>query len=80
MARRTVTLAHGIAQRLAHARELRGITVRELAEQSMMESSTVVRLARGAVVNPGVGTLYDLAKALGVAPEWLAYGAGEGPL
>ncbi len=79
MARRTVTLACEIAKRLNRARELRGLTVRGLAEKAMMESSTVVRLGRGGIMNPGVGTLYDLARALDVEPAWLICGKGEEP-
>ncbi len=74
MARRTYQLAREIAQRLKDAREERGMTVRELARVAMVDQQTVMNISMGRTINPGVGTLADLAKALQVPRAWLAYG------
>lgn len=65
----------GFAQRLAEARSLRGVTVRELGRASGVVEGTIRSIGRGAL--PQVDTLEALAKALSVSPAWLAF--GEGP-
>lgn len=65
----------GFAQRLAEARSLRGVTVRELGRASGVVEGTIRSLERGTL--PQVDTLEAVAKALGVSPAWLAF--GEGP-
>jgi len=46
----------------------------------MVDVQTVVNLSEGRTLNPGVATIADVARALGVSPEWLAFGVGEGPV
>lgn len=74
MARRTYQLSREIAERLNAAREQRGMTIKELARAAMVNPDTVVSISQAQTINPGVGTLADLAKALGVPRGWLAYG------
>lgn len=77
--RRAKDLGLGVAKRLRHARELRGLTSRELAKAAHVQVSTVQRLVAGAGGNAGIATIAALAKALKVSPAWLAYGEGGGP-
>lgn len=79
MARRTKALGPDIAKRFRHARDLSGLTVRELAERAHTSTTTLTKLADARGSNTGVGLLADIAKALGVRPAWLAYGDGPGP-
>ncbi len=79
MARRTYQLAREIAQRLRLARELRGVTVRDLAKRAMVDQQTVITISQGRTINPGIGTIADLARALEIDPAWLGFGVGGGP-
>lgn len=79
MARRTNALALAIGERLTAARHARGLSLRELARRAMVDVQTVVNLSEGRTLNPGIGTIADLARALEVRPEWLGFGVGEGP-
>ncbi len=53
--------------------------MRELADRAQVTVRTVLRISQGKSLNPGVGTIADLARALDVRPAWLAYGDGAGP-
>ncbi len=79
MARRTLVLARQIGERLRVAREAAGLTTRQLAHLAHVARTTVDAVSAARQPNPGVGTLCDLAKALGVRPEWLILGVGDGP-
>lgn len=79
VARRVNILGPAIAERLRLARELRGLTVRQLAEQAQVDKQTVQRLSDGLGRNPGAGMMADLAKALDVSPAWLTFGEGSPP-
>ena len=57
----------------------RDLTVAALVSSSGVARGTVERLHEGRTEEPGVGTVRRLADALGVAPEWLAWGRGQGP-
>lgn len=74
MARRTRELGPGIGKRLKAAREAAGLTVRELAELAHTSPTTIQMISDGRGGNSGVGVLADIARALDVTPEWLAYG------
>lgn len=79
--RRAKELGPGIGRRLRKAREAAGLTVRELALRAHTTATTIQDLSDGKGGNSGVGLLSDIAKALGVAPEWLIFGhecGGEG--
>jgi transcriptional regulator with XRE-family HTH domain len=54
------------------------MTMRELAEKAHIARKTVQDLSNGEGGNVGVGTIVDLARALGVSPAWLAFGEGDG--
>jgi transcriptional regulator with XRE-family HTH domain len=75
MVKRIYGLAEEIGERLRSARVAAGMTIRDLARASHMDKNSVSDLELGRVRNPGVGTIADLAKALGLDPRWLAYGA-----
>jgi transcriptional regulator with XRE-family HTH domain len=79
MARRTNKLALAIGARIEIARQASGLTIRELGKTAMVHRNTVLKLSRGDTLNPGVATLFDLAAALGVTPDWLILGKGPGP-
>ncbi len=54
--------------------------MRELAERAHIARKTIQDLTNGDGGNVGVGTLTDIARALGISPAWLAFGEGRGPL
>lgn len=68
----------GIGPRLTHAREVRGCTLRGLAQRAGLSAQAVLYIENARVV-PKVDTCELLAVALDVAPGWLAYGEGAGP-
>lgn len=51
--------------------------MRELARRAELSQGAVHQIASGNRDNPGAETLWKIARALGVRPEWLAYGSGE---
>lgn len=77
MSRRTKELGPGVGKRLRQAREASDLTVRGLADRAQLSYVTVQRISTGEGGNAGIGTLLDLARALGVRPCWLAYGEGS---
>lgn len=65
--------------RLRTARDLRGLTMAELAEKMGLHSrGNISRLESGSngglATNPGIATVEALARALDVSPGWLAFG------
>ena len=79
VARRTRQLGPAIGKRLRLAKNAKDLTVRELAKLAHTSPNTIQVISNGEGGNSSVGLLADIAKALGVTPEWLAYGAGPGP-
>lgn len=76
----TAADAHkGCGERLEAARQVRGLSMRQLARAAQLSPQTV-----SAVESGRVGLRLDnceaLAVALDVAPCWLAYGVGRGPV
>jgi transcriptional regulator with XRE-family HTH domain len=74
MARRTADLGMGIARRLKQAQKAAELTVRELAEWSHVTAPTIMKIRNGGGGGMAIGLLVDVARALGVAPEWLVFG------
>lgn len=65
--------------RLRLAREARGLSMRQLAAAAGL-SAQAVSLLEADRMCPSVETCERLAVALDVAPCWLAYGVGRGPV
>ena len=62
------------AQRLRHARKIRGLSQLRLAEKACVAQSTVGNIEAG---TRGLkSSTLELARALEVRPEWLAFGTG----
>lgn len=74
-----------LADRVRTVRKRRGWIQKELARRAGLSNAYVSMLERGgeeygAVINdPKLATIEALAGALGVRPEWLAFGVGPGP-
>jgi transcriptional regulator with XRE-family HTH domain len=66
------------AGRLAYARDLRGLSRRELAALVDLSHPAVGHYEEGRR-DPQLQTVAALAVALGVRPEWLAFGVGALP-
>lgn len=79
VAKRSKALGPQVGQRLSRRMRDLDLTDRALAELSHLSQTTIHNLRHGQGGNYGIGTIADIAKALGVTPEWLAYGAGPGP-
>lgn len=71
-------LHKGMGQRLSHARETRELSMRALGRIAGCTVASISQLESGAAAAL-LSTCEDLAKALDVAPGWLAYGLGAGP-
>lgn len=69
----------GCGERLAFAREARGLSMRQLARAAQLSAQTVSAVEAGRV-GLRVDNCEALAVALDVAPCWLAYGVGRGPV
>ena len=65
----------GAGARLHAKRQAAGLSLRELAESAGVSFETIRKCEAGKAV-PKVDTCERLAVALGVAPCWLAFGAG----
>lgn len=52
----------------------RTLTDRALAESAHVSFTTIQNLRRGFGGQAGIGTLWNVARALGVRPAWLTYG------
>lgn len=70
------SLSAGLPARLAQLREERGLSHRELGRLSGASHNFVRDTEAGKSV-PNIANVEALAKALNVAPCWLAYGVGE---
>ena len=68
----------GFAARLTHARELRGLSLRELSRCAGLSVTAVSNYERS-INLPLVDAVEHLAVALSVSPCWLAYGTGAAP-
>ena len=66
----------GCAERLRKAREMRRLSLRELAAAAQVSYQAVQYTESGQTV-PRVDTIEAIAVALDVAPGWLAYGEDE---
>lgn len=64
----------GISARLRTARQAAGYSQRELAQKADVSPYTVNKLEKGSDKNTTLDTIVRLAMALGVGPEWLAFG------
>jgi len=73
-----VPLSAGLSRRFRLARERRGLTLRALAASSGCQYSTIVAIESAGRM-PQITTIEILARALGVAPGWLAYGDAVSP-
>jgi transcriptional regulator with XRE-family HTH domain len=69
----------GVGDRLRVARQAAGMSMRELARRAELSVNAVslIEAGRG---TPRVDNCEALAVALDVAPCWLAYGVGRGPI
>lgn len=75
----TITDGHkGIAERLKCAREASGLSLRAVAKLSDLSAQALSKAEAG-VTAPLISNVEAIAKALGVAPGWLAFGLGRGP-
>lgn len=71
-------LHKGMGQRLRQAREAKGLSMRALGRVAGCTVSSISLLEAGTGIAL-LSTCEDLAKALDVAPGWLAFGLGAGP-
>lgn len=65
----------GFGKRLAHARKLRGMKVREVAAHFGVSASTVTQWEHG-LTEPTASRLLELPKLLNVSALWLLYNVG----
>ena len=70
--------ALSVGIRLKLARDMRGLTMTEVADEAGMAASTVNVIEKGQK-QPRGDTVERLARALGVPRCWLAYGDGQAP-
>jgi transcriptional regulator with XRE-family HTH domain len=57
----------------------RKLSDRTLAELAQISFTTVQNLRRGFGGQAGIGTVFNIAHALGVSPAWLAFGEKVDP-
>ena len=62
--------------RLLAVRANRGLTRTEVARSAGVSNDTIRHVEEGRTL-PGVDTAEKLARALGLDPRWLVYGAGS---
>lgn len=77
-ARPCENLYQGMGARLSQARKAKGLSMRGLGRAAHCTVAAISLLEAGTSVVL-LSTCEDLAKALDVAPGWLAYGIGQGP-
>jgi transcriptional regulator with XRE-family HTH domain len=65
-----------IGDRLKQARELCGLSAREVSRRAGLTEAVCAQIERGVSDAPELGTLNALALVLEVRPEWLTYGSG----
>lgn len=66
-----------IGRRLSRLMKEHDLTDRDLGELALMSHSAIYKLRHGFGGQVGVGTVYNIAKALGVRAAWLAFGDGD---
>lgn len=71
-------LAQHVGQRLRDAREAARLSLRAVARAAGLSPQGVLLIEQSRTV-PLVSTVEELAKAVSVAPGWLAFGEGDGP-
>lgn len=71
----TLEIAAGLARRLRTTRHAAGLSVDKLVELSGVSRAQIIRWERGEGGGAGLALVAALAKGLGVAAAWLAYGA-----
>lgn len=76
VAKNSKALGPLIGQRVARLMREKGLTDRDLAKLALVSYGTVHKLRHGFGGQAGVGTVANVARALGVSPAWLAYGVG----
>lgn len=69
----------GCGDRLRVAREVKGLSMREAARAAQVSPQAVSAMESGRIC-PRVDTCERLAVAVDVAPCWLAFGVGKGPV
>jgi transcriptional regulator with XRE-family HTH domain len=79
LAKHSKALGPQVGLRLSRLMKARGLTDRALGDKAQISFTTIQNLRNGLGGQAGIGTIANVAKALGVTPEWLAYGAGQGP-
>ena len=67
-----------LAQRIAWAREKRGVTAADLSVSAGLSHSLVSRIERGDAKSLDAHTAFRLADELGVDIRWLVLGFGDG--
>lgn len=60
-----------LRDRLRECRAAAGFTQAELAGAAMLSTREIERLEAGRLSNPGIKTVWALAKAVGVSPAYL---------
>lgn len=70
--------AQHVGQRLREARQAAGLSLRAVARAAGLSPQGVLLIEQARTV-PLVSSVEELAKAVSVAPGWLAFGEGEGP-
>lgn len=73
-----LNLYQGMGERLRAARVAKGLSMRALGKQAGCTVAAISLLEAGTSIVL-LSTCEELAKALDVAPGWLAYGIGAGP-
>jgi transcriptional regulator with XRE-family HTH domain len=74
-----VGLLMSISDRLSELRTKQGMTQEGLAKAADVSLSTIVKLESGDIGDPGVLTLYKVARALRVTMDALVENGGEPP-
>jgi len=74
VAKHTRALGPQIGLRLSRIMNERGLTDRALADEAHVSFATIQNLRRGLGGQVGLGTIFNVTKALKVRAEWLAYG------
>lgn len=68
-----------LGQRLHWARDVAGVTTRELAGAAEVARGYPSAVELGQVPNPGVESVRKIAEALQIDPVWLIFGTGAPP-
>ena len=66
--------AKSISERLKMSREQQAMSLRDLSITAGVSNPLICQIEKGHVINPGVKTIYRLARALQCDPGWLAWG------